>query len=102
MRETTTESDELHQFLASNLALDNNNDIVDEEEEDNMSINLLKFWKDNQKKISNFALLAQFIFSIPAISIANEGNFSKACWTIIDRWTHLDPETVVLRVCTAI
>jgi len=91
-KERRNKPDELDLYLASNFELDNYN--IDGGEDSTGAIDVLKFWKDNQKTFPNLALLARFIFSIPASTVASEGNFSKTGWTINDRRTQLDPETV--------
>ena len=80
----------LDNYLTSNIVLDDykiNN-------EHGIEFDLLKFWKVQQEKCPKLALLTRFIFSILASTVASESNFSKAGWTINDRRTQLDAETV--------
>src|SRR3569832_782159 len=80
--------DELDSYLTSNTVLDDykiNN-------EHGVEIYLLKFWKVQQDTFPKLAMLARFIFPIPARSVASESNFIKAGWTINDCRTQLDAE----------
>ena len=82
----TNKPDELDSYLTSNIVLDDykiNN-------EHGIEFDLLKFWKVHQEKCSKLAMLARFIFSIPASTVASESNFSKVVGpstTVEHSWT---------------
>ena len=83
--------DELDSYLTSNTVLDDYNKINNEH---GVEFDLLKFWKVQHDTFPKLAMLAQFIFPIPASSVASESNFSKSGRTVNDRRTQLDADTV--------
>lgn len=61
---------------------------------DNIRINPLQWWKDNQHRFPNIALLARKILAIPATSASSERLFSSAGLVITEKRNRLNPNTV--------
>ncbi|CAF2972397.1 unnamed protein product [Rotaria sp. Silwood2] len=78
----TVKNDELERYLRMNIE-----DIYKQS-------NPLPFWRDHQKKFPGLALLARRLFSIPVTSAGVERQFSSAGFTITQRRSSLDPDTL--------
>jgi hypothetical protein len=58
------------------------------------TIDLLPWWRENEKVFPNVAKVARRLLCVPASSAASERSFSVAGLTVSQRRAALDPETV--------
>jgi hypothetical protein len=58
------------------------------------TIDLLPWWRENEKVFPNVAKVARRLLCVPASNAASERSFSVAGLTVSQRRAALDPETV--------
>ena len=61
---------------------------------DSTNRDVLLYWQQNSQTFPKLATLARQVFAIPASSAASERSFSAAGFTVSERRTGLNPDTV--------
>ena len=85
---TSSQANDIDKYLGSRLVSSHQ-----------VSLDVLKRWKDNQVEFSILSVFARDILSVPVSTISSESAFSLSGWILDNRRMSLNPEMVECLTC---